>query len=390
MYRYYIIFTSVLLLSLSACDPKEEQASLESQVVQNYSELVLANYKDTYDDAIVLQASIKGFLSNPTAESLADAKESWLTARESYGKTEAFRFYGGPIDDENGPEGQMNAWPLDEAYIDYVVTAGGKNINIINSTEEFPEISAELIASLNENGSETNISSGYHAIEFLLWGQDLSDGPGPGQRPHTDYVTDGTGTASHQERRATYLTEVTNLLVSDLAYLVKAWEPSANNYRATFTAQPQQSIEKIFSGLGKLSKGELAGERIFVAYDLQSKEDEHSCFSDNTHRDIVTNALGIYNVYIGEYKKHNDSTISGKSMYDLIREKDEDLANEIKNTLEQGIKACEAIQPPFDQEFKDTEGRKRIAEAIKLLREQGDLLAEAAAGLGFEFDPEAI
>jgi putative iron-regulated protein len=42
------------------------------------------------------------------------AKEAWLTARQSYGPTEAYRPYGAPIDDDNGPEGQLNACPLDE------------------------------------------------------------------------------------------------------------------------------------------------------------------------------------------------------------------------------------------------------------------------------------
>ena len=59
---------------------------------------------------------------------LVPARKAWLAAREPYGQTEAFRFYGGPIDDAKGPEGRINAWPLDEAYIDSVKGKAGSGI----------------------------------------------------------------------------------------------------------------------------------------------------------------------------------------------------------------------------------------------------------------------
>ena len=71
----------------------------------------------------------------------------------------------------------INAWPMAEAYIDYV--EGDPEAGIINNPDEFPQITAELIESLNEEGAEENISAGWHAIEFLLWSQDMNEvGPG--------------------------------------------------------------------------------------------------------------------------------------------------------------------------------------------------------------------
>jgi len=385
----YIGLVSVLLV-VNACDSAEQEASFASDVVNNYADIVLANYEDAHNDALMLQAKIDEFLTSPNETTLEAAQEAWLNARESYGQTEAFRFYGGPIDNEDGPEGQLNAWPLDEAYIDYVVGGAESNANIINSPDVFPDINANMISELNEQGSETNVSSGYHAIEFLLWGQDLSEGPGGGERPYTDYLTTNEGTASNQDRRSTYLNEVTKLLVADLSSLVQEWDSGGNNFRESFTATPQKSIENIISALGKLSKGELAGERMFVAYDLQSKEDEHSCFSDNTHRDIVNNALGIQNVYLGRYEANSGTAIKGVSIHDLLKDKDAELAEAIKTNMEESVAACQAIQPPFDQEILNPEGRERIVTAITLLRAQGDKLAEAASVLGFEFDPSDI
>ncbi|MEQ9440600.1 MAG: imelysin family protein [Cyclobacteriaceae bacterium] len=397
-------FTSFLILIIflgTSCSEDDTQTDPVNTTLQDaitdYAELVYANYEDAHADAVFLKEKIDALVAEPSATGLSDAKEAWLASRESYGQTEAFRFYGGPIDDEDGPEGQLNAWPLDESYIDYVngsTNGDGSSdgTNIINSPDEFPEITKEVIASLNENGSETNISSGYHAIEFLLWGQDVSAGPGGGERPYTDYVTDGSGTNDYQDRRGVYLQEVTQLVIDDLQSLMDAWAPSTGAYRTTFTSDEEldNSLSKIVSALGKLSKGELAGERIFVAWDLRSKEDEHSCFSDNTHRDIVNNALGIQNVYLGRYTRTDGSTLTGTGIYDVLLLEDAALAEEIKTLMETSVAACESIEAPFDQEFLAEPGRTRIQEAFTLLREQGDKLAEAASVLGFTFDPEDI
>nr|WKN35396.1 imelysin family protein [Tunicatimonas sp. TK19036] len=400
MKRSAALFAALLYLCLACTDddtPNDAVDTTLQDAVSHYADLVYANYEDAHADAVALNETIDAFVASPSAAGLTEAKEAWLAARESYGQTEAFRFYGGPIDDEDGPEGQLNAWPLDESYIDYVngTTSGDETpdgTNIINSPTEFPEITPEVIASLNENGSETNISSGYHAIEFLLWGQDLSVGPGGGERPYTDYVTDGSGTNDNQERRATYLQAATQLVIDDLESLMDEWEAGSGAYRATFTSEEEaeNSLSKIVSALGKLSKGELAGERMFVAWDLRSKEDEHSCFSDNTHRDIVNNALGIQNVYLGRYVRTDGSTLSGTSIYDVLALEDADLAEEIKTLMEESVEACEAIEAPFDQEFLAEPGRTRIQEAFTLLRTQGDKLAEAANVLGFSFDPDDI
>lgn len=383
----------LILLILASCN---SAPNLEP-VINNYAEIVHATYQDALTDAIELEQAVTEFTDNPSESTLQAAKEAWLSARESYGKTEAFRFYGGPIDDEDGPEAQLNAWPLDESYIDYVVEPANGEIeaegtNIINSPGEFPKIDKQMIASLNEKGGETNVSSGYHAVEFLLWGQDLSVGPGGGERPYTDYATGEEGTHEHQQRRARYLNETVALIVDDLQMLVNEWAPNQNNYRAFFTSDEEleNSLERILNGVGKLSKGELAGERMFVSLDLRSKEDEHSCFSDNTHRDIVANAIGIRNVLTGTYAPQDGEVISGLSVLDVISKQNPQLADEIRGTLDDSVEASREIQPPFDQEILDQEGRQRIMKTINILREQGDLVAEAAAEFGFTVNPDAI
>jgi putative iron-regulated protein len=344
-------------------------------VAAHYAALVHANYADTLAAAKDLQAAIAEFTKAPSADGLTKARKAWLHAREFYGQTEAFRFYGGPIDDDKGPEGQINAWPLDEAYVDYVT--GKPNAGMVNNAKF--KITKAALAKANERGGEENISAGWHAIEFLLWGQDQSE-TGPGNRSFEDYVV---GKGANAERRAQYLTVATELLIDDLTTVTKAWEPNAKNYRAKFEKGGKESVRKIIVGLGSLSRGELSGERMEVALNSQDQEDEHSCFSDNTHRDVVTNAKGIQNVWTGEYTRRDGSVLKGPGVRDLVAAKNPALAEKTTAQIADSVKGAEAIPAPFDRAIvKGSAGRPAIEKTIASLVSQSKLLVESASAVG--------
>ncbi|WP_066159456.1 imelysin family protein [Hydrogenophaga pseudoflava] len=344
-------------------------------VAAHYAALVHANYADTLAAAKDLQAAIAEFTKAPSADGLTKARKAWLHAREFYGQTEAFRFYGGPIDDDKGPEGQINAWPLDEAYVDYVT--GKPGAGMVNNAKF--KITKAALAKANERGGEENISAGWHAIEFLLWGQDQSE-TGPGNRSFEDYVV---GKGQNAERRAQYLTVATELLVDDLTTVTKAWEPNAKNYRAKFEKGGKESVRKIIVGLGSLSRGELSGERMEVALNSQDQEDEHSCFSDNTHRDVVTNAKGIQNVWTGEYTRRDGSVLKGPGVRDLVAAKNPALAEKTTAQIADSVKGAEAIPAPFDRAIvKGSAGRPAIEKTIASLVSQSKLLVESASAVG--------
>lgn len=380
----------ILLALALACVPVQSAPSAQPVAVaatvgqpdvaavnRHYAALVHASYADTLAAALEMQQAIQAFLATPSPDALENARKTWRAAREYYGQTEAFRFYGGPVDDANGPEGRLNAWPLDEAYIDSV--QGKPTAGLINNPKF--NISKANLAKANERGGEENISTGWHAIEFLLWGQDQSE-TGPGNRSADDFVP---GKAPNAERRRQYLAVVTELLIDDLKGLAKAWAPDARNYRARFEQGGQESVRKIIVGLGSLSRGELAGERLEVALNSQDQEDEHSCFSDNTHRDVVSNAQGIQNVWQGQYTRRDGSLLSGPGLRDLVAGKQPALAERASAQLAQSLKAAEAIQPPFDREIvggKDAPGRLRVRQVIDSLVAQSRLLVESATVLG--------
>ena len=267
---------------------------------------------------------------------------------------------------------------MDEAYVDNVL--GRKSATgLVNDRKV--AITKSALARANERGGEENIATGWHAIEFLLWGQDLDDA-GPGNRSFEDYVD---GKAPNADRRRQYLNVVTDLLIDDLRFLVRAWAPGAKNYRAAFERGGNESLRRIIVGLGSLSRGELAGERMEVALNTQDQEDEHSCFSDNTHRDIVANALGIQNVWLGRYRRRDGSLLEGPSPAALVASRDQALAQRTSAQIAASLAAAESIQAPFDREIlggKEAPGRQRVRKTIDSLVQQSKDLVDAAAAIG--------
>lgn len=353
----------------------EEQAL---DVATTYADLVFAAYDASVASATELHDAIDAFVADPTDDTLQTAKDTWLSARDDYGVTEVFRFYDGPIDDpDDGPEGQINAWPLDEAYIDY--TTDDPAAGLVNDPEALPEITEESIAAVNEEGGETNVSTGWHAIEFLLWGQDLSE-DGPGDRPVTDYTT-----ADNADRRGEYLSTLAHLLVDDLTGVRDQWDADGGAYREEFLSDPQQAVTNILRGMGALSAGELAGERMLVAYDTQDQEDEHSCFSDNTVADVVNNARGIRMAYTADFEG-----VEGTSLQDVMAEVDPDLNDRLTTSLDETVAAAEALDElgTFDQIIADDEAREELRAVAEALQAQGDIIAEMAAALGYEISLE--
>ncbi|ETK25380.1 imelysin family protein [Pseudomonas sp. FH1] len=375
-------------------------------VVAHYADMVFAVYSDAESTAKTLQTAIDAFLAKPNDETLKAARTAWIAARVPYLQSEVFRFGNTIIDDW---EGQVNAWPLDEGLIDYVDKSyehalgnPGATANIIANNEiqvgedkvDVKDITPEKLASLNElGGSEANVATGYHAIEFLLWGQDLNGtGPGAGNRPASDYLTGDGATGGHNERRRAYLSAVTQLLVSDLEEMVGNWKPNVeDNYRATLEAEPAtDGLRKMLFGMGSLSLGELAGERMKVSLEANSPEDEQDCFSDNTHNSHFYDAKGIRNVYLGEYTRVDGTKMTGASLSSLVA-KDDPAAD---TALKADLAATEAkIQVMVDHANKgehydqliaagNDAGNQIVRDAIAALVKQTGSIEAAAGKLG--------
>jgi putative iron-regulated protein len=337
-----------------------------TDAVTTYALIVEASYLDSLITAQTLNTALATLVATPAEGNLNAARQAWLDSREPYLQTEVYRFYDGPIDNpDDGPEGLLNAWPLDEQYIDYV--DGDDMAGIINGTET---IDAATLEGLNEVGGEKNIATGYHALEFLLWGQDM-DVAGPGARPYTDYVTDGSGTAANQDRRGLYLTVAGDLLLTHLGQVHGAWTDGAP-YRTDFESDAASAIEKILTGMIVLSGFETGGERLQAALDNGDQEDEHSCFSDNTHRDMIQDVQGVLNVWNGSY-----GSVSGPGIKDIVEAADADLASRLDTQMNESLALANAMSVPFDQAIAPgSDGNAGVEALVVSLQAQEAILFE--------------
>jgi putative iron-regulated protein len=358
-------FMKTLILTLTALFTLNAQASDQQKFLDGYAKSVYQRYAAATAKAKDLDLVIQAFVANPTAAGLQNAREAWTAARPSYAITEVYRFYDGPIDDEDGPEGNLNSWPLDENYIDYVFNK--PDSGIINHPQDYPNLIPDEIAKLNEgDGGEKNIATGWHAIEFLLWGQDRS-ATGPGNRTYTDFVD---GQLANADRRRAYLSALSTLLVSDLQGVADEWNPSkASNYVSAFL-NDQSKFAAVIESARFLASDELSGERMQVAYESRKQEDEHSCFSDTTSNDIYYNFEGIKNVLTENY--------GGVTFLGILKAKDPNLAAAIEARLvrlEKEFSAFQALPEVFDQAILNTQDRVLMRQIIDDLKgnEEGTL-----------------
>ncbi|MFZ5751386.1 MAG: imelysin family protein [Pseudomonadota bacterium] len=390
------------LPALPACAADDPAA-----VVTTYADIAAAGYEDSLRGAERLREAVAALVSAPSADRLAEARTAWLAARVPYQQTEAFRF-GNPLVDDW--EGRVNAWPLDEGLIDYVdARYGGPTeendyavLNVIahptfvlsGKAVDATAITPELIAgTLHEaDGVEANVASGYHAIEFLLWGQDLNGtGPGAGNRPWTDFAPGAACTGGHCNRRAAYLVAATDLLVSDLAEMAAAWA-EGGAARAAVTADPRAGLAAMLTGMGSLSYGELAGERMKLGLMLNDPEEEHDCFSDNTHNSHYYDALGIRNVYLGRYTRPDGRTVEGPSLAALVAAADPALDHQLRGELDASVDALDAVRSAaaggmsYDQmlDRDNPEGAALLTTAIEALVTQTRSIERAVTALGLD------
>jgi len=364
----HLLLAATTALALSA--GSVAATTTPQAVVKTYADIAQAGYEDALISARALQKSVDALIAKPSDATLTAARQAWLDARIPYMQTEVFRF-GNPIVDDW--EGRVNAWPLDEGMIDYVDASYGTEselnayyvVNVIanprisvgGKTVDASNITAELLSDVlhEADGNEANVATGYHAIEFLLWGQDLNGtDPAPanctasvrechaGTRPYTDFDTQRC-TGGNCERRATYLKVATDLLVDDLQEMVENWQPGGAA-RVAVEHDAKEGLIAMLTGLGSLSYGELAGERMKLGLMLNDPEEEHDCFSDNTHNSHYYNQVGMLNVYLGQYRRIDGSLVKGASLADLVKSRDAALDAEVRAKFDATLAALQALR----------------------------------------------
>lgn len=403
------LLSSVLLLGISS---QAYALPSEQEVVHHYADIAQAVYEDSLTTARQLLDKVNVLIEKPSEENLLAARAAWKAARVPYQQSEVYRF-GNPIVDEW--EGKLNAWPLDEGLIDYVDARYGtesevnpyyaaniianKQLNVAGKTIDASVITKELLTSLHEvDGMATNVATGYHAIEFLLWGQDLNGTkPGAGNRPASDYDVKNCK-VGNCDRRAQYLQVTTQMLVDELAWMISQWAEQGDARKALLAKGAGNGLKMMFTGMGSLSFGELAGERMKLGLMLHDPEEEVDCFSDNTHSSHYYNALGIKNVYTGRYVRIDGKVVSGPSAAELVAAKDAQADKRLRQLLDVTVAKVQVLVDSAEKEgvaydqllaAGNAVGNDKIMAAVNALLDQAKGIESAIAALqlsGIEFE----
>lgn len=379
----------------------------KAAVLENYANIALAKYDDSLTTAQTLETAVNTLIAKPSAGALQAARTAWLQARVPYQQTEVYRFGNAIVDDW---EGKVNAWPLDEGLIDYVdASYGGATdeneyavLNVIanpsftlsGESVDAAAITPELLeGALHEaDGVESNVATGYHAIEFLLWGQDLNGhGLGAGNRPWTDFAMNDACTGGNCDRRGDYLKAATELLVSDLEWMVAQWQESGDA-RTQLNADENAGISTILIGMGSLSYGEQAGERMKLGILLNDPEEEHDCFSDNTHNSHFYDAMGIRNVYMGSYTRIDGTVVTGMALSELVASADAGVDAELRGNLNATMIEMSEMKTAAEAGFAydmmlergNEAGEALIMGAVDALVDQTRSIERAVAVLGVD------
>jgi putative iron-regulated protein len=411
MRAVFPVWIAASLLASGTAMAAPAAAPKPADVLNTYADIAHAAFEDSLTTGKALQAAINAFIADPSAAKLAAARAAWKAARVPYLQTEAFRF-GNPIVDNW--EGEVNSWPLDEGLIDYVAASYGKTsdenplytLNVIANKQirvgakqiNASVIDKSLLRQLQQaQGVEANVATGYHAIEFLLWGQDLhGTGPGAGERPASDYNTKAC-THANCDRRAQYLKAATDLLVSDLSDMTADWA-AGGKARAELAAKGQNGgLSTILTGIGSLSYGEMAGERMKLGLILHDPEEEQDCFSDNTHNSHYYDELGIANVWGGRYVRVDGRVVEGVSFRDYAAAKNAGAAKRMDDRIADTLAKVKVIKDTgdsgkmaYDQMIGsgNAAGNKMVQDAIDALIAQTRADEAVVAALGLKISLE--
>ena len=142
--------------------------------------------------------------------------------------------------------------------------------------------------------------------------------------------------------------------------------------------------------MGVFIKSELANERIAVAVLTPSEEDEHSCFSDNTHRDITTNYLGFRNILTSTYKGKS----YGPSLLDKVSAEDKTRIMTLMTSIESKINSINKVattEAHFDYQIQpDNPQAKVIVKHKNQMRKLGDEMVTVANANGISLTTEDV
>ncbi len=344
--KFFLQLTTLLVL-FSAC--RKDQTSSDtlelSMLATSYEHMVRDNFNNFKNHHNNLYQKVQQFGSTLVSTHLTNSRENWKVAYDAYHQLGPFRFHSEstltPL--MSDAELQLSLYVTNPAYID--VTSQDATSGIIPDEATYPQILTQVLTDAHLAGGPENVSLGFHALEFILWGEDNS-ASGPGNRLVSDF-----GGTSTNNRRKEYLVTVNYL---NNAYVNATDAEAYINAFKKLTYKEQ--LQTMLSGVYRFVKDDLAGKSIKTPYDMMDQQFEESPYSDNSLNDLKSKLNSTRNFLTGS----QFSGTNGYFLIDYIAFKSQDNADKITRLLEDIDSQLTGITVAFDQAVVDPAGRAQL------------------------------
>lgn len=277
------------------------------------------------------------------------SQTNMITARSSYFDLRSSYLLLGPYLYGNGQfalpgealYSRIDWYPVNPEYVDYV--NGNPTAGIINDPVNYSFITEATVKSWDNVTGTNNRSCGMHVIEFLLYGEDLSNGA-PGNRPYQDY---------NNLRRRQYLLFTSMALRDDFLELSKQEALE----KAILQGEPTAAFDCIMTGLLTYIQSDFAEKCILKPLETQSEYYEMSRFSDFTVSEMLfkTQAIRLFlnprSLYITQTEFFLD---------DFMKEVDPDGYDQVMKKLDEIETELLNFPLDFDQAISDPQGRQKL------------------------------
>jgi putative iron-regulated protein len=316
--KFSLLLLAVIAISFIACNDDDEPEPTPSTpvtataVLNDFAHvLAIPNYTDLQAKASVLNQASITLQASTTDQNLQTARDAWRATRQAWEQAEGYLF--GPVQDFNY-DPATDSWPVNTVELD----------SLLNSNNPLEVVNVDSLQFTLK---------GYHPIEYVLFG------------------VGGTRTASNlTARELKYLTSLTQSLYNTLTQLVLSWDPSQpGNFAnelinagngSTRYATRKDAFLAIVNAMGHICD-EVANGKMQVPLLTQDSQMVESQYAHNATTDFRNNITGVQNVYLCRY------TSTGKSLSDLVHDKNISLDNSIKTKITASLNALAVIHDDY-------------------------------------------
>ena len=324
----------------AALDPTFAEAA--HATMKGYAKVGRAMHEETVRLCKLMEKAIEDFIKAPSPELLANAKVAWRAARDAYSRAEAFRFTGGPLDEDATLATRVEIAPVDVTRLEGESLAAG---GILDDLMRVPEVTGDAV---RDAARGRDVQLGWHAIEGMLYGAAVLSGGPP--RSHTDFIDDGAGSDCNA-RRGRLLAKLARILIEDLVLVANQWDADrTDSFAQKLVRGPlDDGFQRALHGVAEFSRKEMAERKLGG---VLTGAPEVSDASDSTRADLAGNALGIEGLLFAR-----EGRVTAPSFIDLVRRDDAELADAVVASIAEARASIRSLSAGAGG------GRRRSAEA---------------------------